>query len=95
MSRIARLVAMILRATLLTLMLAALGLVAFTPSASATCIDATPDDNGVGTQGCSTPVAGNCKVLVYGQTPGFSPGCSPITCVRDCIPIQCFTDPCW
>lgn len=85
---------MILRATLLTLMLAALGLVAFTPSASATCIDTNPDDNGVGTQGCNIPVAGNCKVLVYGQLPG-GPTCQPIVCVRECYPPTCVTDPCW
>jgi hypothetical protein len=77
---------MILRATLLTLMLASLGFIAFTPSASATCLDTNPDDNGVGTQGCNLPVAGNCKVLVYGQLPGISSGCSPIVCIRDCFP---------
>jgi hypothetical protein len=85
---------MILRATLLTLMLATLGLVAFgTPSASATCIDANPDDNGVGTQGCNIPVAGTCKVLVYGQLPGVGSGCSPIVCIRECYPpYECVQD---
>ena len=77
---------MILRATLLTLMLATLGLVAFTPTASATCLDTNPDDNGVGTTGCNIPVAGNCMVLVYGQLPGVSSGCSPIACVVECVP---------
>lgn len=76
---------MILRATLLTLTLAALGLVAFAPSASATCIDTSPDDNGVGTQGCNIPVAGTCKVLVYGELPG-GPTCVTIVCVRECVP---------
>ena len=88
-----------IRATLTTLMLASLAflsLLAFAPTASATCIDSTPDDNGVGTQGCSIPVAGNCKVLVYGQVPGVSGDCFPIDCIRDdCVPIQCVTDPCW
>jgi hypothetical protein len=87
-----------IRATLTTLMLASLAflsLLAFAPSASATCIDSNPDDNGVGTQGCNIPAEGNCKVLVYGQVTGISSGCSPIVCVRDCVPIDCFTDPCW
>ena len=86
---------MILRATLLTLMLATLGLVAFgTPSASATCIDTNPDDNGVGTQGCNIPVGGDCKVGAYGELPGISSGCSPITCVKDCLPppYECIQD---
>lgn len=77
---------MLVRATLLTLMLAALGLIAFTPTGSASCLDTTPDDDGVGTQGCNIPVAGNCKVLVYGQLPGVSNGCSPIVCVREPCP---------
>lgn len=73
---------MILRATLLTLMLAALGLIAFAaPTATATCVDANPDDNGVGTQGCNLPVGGNCKVLVYGSLPGTQ--CSQVTCIRE------------
>ena len=75
-----------IRATLLTLMLVGLGLIAFTPTVSATCIDSTPDDNGIGTQGCTIPVGGNCKVLVYGQVPGMSSGCSPVVCIRDCLP---------
>jgi hypothetical protein len=78
---------MTFRTALLTLMLATLGLVAFgTPSASASCIDTNPDDNGVGTQGCQVPVGGDCKVLVYGQLPGISSGCSPVVCVKDCLP---------
>lgn len=87
-----------IRATLTTLMLASLAflsLLAFAPTASATCIDSTPDDNGVGTQGCNVPVEGNCKVLVYGQVPGIGQGCIPITCFSQCVPIECFTDPCW
>ena len=76
-----------IRATLVTLMLVGLGLIAFgTPTATATCLDTNPDDNGVGTQGCNLPVAGNCKVLVYGQLPGVSSGCSPIVCVREPCP---------
>ncbi|HJQ93335.1 MAG TPA: hypothetical protein VJ874_03500 [Candidatus Thermoplasmatota archaeon] len=79
-----------IRATLLTLMLAALGLVAFAPSASATCIDSNPDDDGVGTQGCNVPAASfanTCKVLVYGPLPGpLLPTCVPIVCVKECVP---------
>lgn len=76
-----------IRATFVTLMLVALGFLAFgTPTATAACIDVNPDDNGVGTQGCNIPVAGNCKVLVYGELPGISSGCSPIVCIRE---------PCW
>ena len=78
-------VAMILRTTLIATMLVALGFIAFgAPTASAACIDANPDDNGVGTQGCNLPVAGNCKVLVYGSVPGTS-----------CSQVQCVTEPCW
>ena len=82
-----------IRATLLTLMLAALGLIAFTPNASASCIDSNPDDDGVGMQNCSLP-AGNCKVLVYGEAPGLGSGCSPFVCVRECTPpiVQCITE---
>lgn len=80
----------ILLASLLTLAAFA----ALTPTASATCIDATPDDNGVGSNGCNVPVAGpvHCKVLVYGQLPGVSSGCSPIVCVRECVPYDCVQD---
>ena len=78
---------MILRAALIALLLATLGLVAFAPTGSATCLDTNPDDNGVGTQGCNLPVSNlnNCKVLVYGSIPGTS-GCSQIYCIRE---------PCW
>lgn len=75
---------MFLRATLITLMIAALGLLAFTPSGSATCIDSNPDDNGVGTQGCNVPVVGNCKVLVYGQV--GAPSCAQVQCIREPCP---------
>lgn len=80
-----------IRATLVTLGLALLGFAASAPTASATCLDANPDDNGVGTQGCNLPVGGNCKVLVYGELPGVSPSCSPIVCIRDCLfpPYEC------
>jgi hypothetical protein len=74
-----------IHATLATLMLLGLGLIASAPSASATCIDTNPDDNGVGTQGCNIPVAGTCKVLVYGDLPG-GPTCQPIVCIRECVP---------
>ena len=81
---------MTLRATLITLMLATLGLIAFTPSASATCIDSNPDDNGIGTQGCNLPAASfanTCKVLGYGSLPGaLLPTCVPIVCVQECVP---------
>jgi hypothetical protein len=80
-----------IRATLLTLMLAALGLVAFAPTSSATCLDTNPDDDGVGTQGCNIPVGGDCRVLVYGQAPGVSSSCSPVVCIRECLdpPYDC------
>ena len=84
---------MTLRATLLTLMLAALGLTAFAPGASASCIDSNPDDDGVGTQGCQIPAGGDCKVLVYGELPGIGSGCSPVVCIRECVldpPYDCF-----
>ena len=77
---------MTLRATFLTLMLAALGLIALTPNASATCLDTNPDDNGIGTQDCNVPVVGDCKVLAYGSLPGLSTGCSPVVCVSECVP---------
>ncbi len=79
---------MSLRATLLTLMLALAALVTFTPAATATCIDTSPDDNGVGTQGCNVPVVGTCKILYYGQLPGpLVPTCVPIVCsVVECVP---------
>jgi hypothetical protein len=77
---------MILRATLITLMLAVLGF-AFTPSASATCIDSNAtDDDGVGTEGCNLPVVSflnTCKVLAYGEV---GPSCAPIQCVREPCP---------
>ena len=84
---------MILRATLSTLTLATLSLLAFgTSPVSATCIDTNPDDNGIGTQGCNLPVGGTCKVLVYGEVPGTS-DCSPIVCVRECYPpYECIQD---
>jgi hypothetical protein len=76
-----------LRAALLTLMLASLAFVTFTPAASATCLDANPDDNGVGTQGCNLPAAGTCKVLAYSTVPGaLWPSCLVITCVVECVP---------
>jgi hypothetical protein len=77
---------MTLRATLLTLMLAALGLIALAPGASATCLDTNPDDNGIGTQDCNVPAVGDCKVLVYGNLPGLGQDCLPVDCVRECGP---------
>ena len=75
-----------IRATLATLMLLGLGLIAFGTPVSATCIDSNPDDDGVGTQGCNVPAGGDCKVLVYGSLPGVGSGCSPVACVRECVP---------
>lgn len=71
---------------LTTCLLALTALAAFAPNASATCLDTTPDDDGVGTNGCNLPAGGDCQVLVYGSLPGISSGCSPIVCVRECVP---------
>ena len=73
-----------MRIVLTTLLLLAAA-AASAPTANATCIDASPDDNGVGTQGCNVPVVGTCKVLVYGELPG-GPTCQPIVCVAECVP---------
>ena len=78
---------MLLRTTLMTLMLALVAFVTAAPTASATCLDVNPDDNGVGTQGCNIPVAGTCKVLVYGSLPGaLVPSCLQVVCVQECVP---------
>jgi hypothetical protein len=71
---------------LTTCLLALTALAAFAPNASATCLDTTPDDDGVGTNGCNLPAGGDCQVLVYGSLPGVSSGCSPVVCVSECVP---------
>ncbi len=78
-----------LRATLTTLMLAFLAFVTFTPSAQATCLDTSPDDDGVGMDGCQVPVLGECNVhaLAYGSVPGSGGSCDAVVqCVRECWP---------
>ena len=62
------------------------------PTASATCLDTAPDDDGVGTEGCDLPAGGDCKVLVYGSLPGIGSGCVPIVCVKECVPYDCVQD---
>lgn len=70
---------------LLSAMIVLAAFAASAPTASASCIDTNPDDNGVGTTNCSgVPIVGNCHVLRYGQLPGLSHGCAPIDCVQDC-----------
>jgi hypothetical protein len=81
---------------LLAALVALTALAALPPTASASCLDSTPDDNGVGTTGCRLPVSNtpvpDCHVLVYGQLPGIGTGCSPIVCVKDCLPYDCVQD---
>src|SRR5688500_8399839 len=77
------------RATLLTLMLASLALVATAPTAQATCLALDPDDDGVGSDGCRAPVLGECNVhvLAYGQVHGSGGSCDGLyQCVRECTP---------
>lgn len=80
---------MILRTPLAASLLLAFGLIAFAPTGSATCLDTTPDDDGVGSDGCNVPVLGECNVhvLAYGQLPGSGGSCdSFVQCVRECGP---------
>jgi hypothetical protein len=80
---------------LLPVLLALAALAAAAPTASASCIDSTPDDNGVGPTNCTVPVLNakvTCHVLVYGQLPGISNSCVPIVCIKDCLPYDCVQD---
>lgn len=70
-------------------LLALASLAVAAPTASATCLDTTPDDDGIGSDGCTVPVLGECNmhVLAYGQLPGSGGSCDGLVqCVRECGP---------
>jgi hypothetical protein len=78
-----------MRPTLIALLLLA-GSAALLPPASADCVDARPDDDGVGLEGCGAGVLGECSAyaLAYGELPESlaGAGCTSLNCRGDAVP---------